>query len=116
MPKKSRHQYNEVDAAKVEALASYGITQKDIANTLGMDIERMCRLYQRHWELGRSKANAQIGKKLFEKAINGDTACLMFWAKCQMRWREKEGDTTPAHDTPYKGLADAVREAIRSVG
>jgi hypothetical protein len=44
---------------------------------------------------GKAKANSKIGRGLFQKAMDGDTSALIFWAKTQMRWREiKEEQTT----------------------
>jgi hypothetical protein len=37
---------------------------------------------------GRAKAHAGIGKTLFQKAMAGDVASLIWWTKTQMRWTE----------------------------
>jgi hypothetical protein len=39
---------------------------------------------------GKSKANAQGGKTLFQKVMAGDTTAAIWWSKTQMRWKETQ--------------------------
>jgi len=38
---------------------------------------------------GKAKASAKIGQTLFNRAIGGETAALIWWTKSQMGWKEK---------------------------
>ena len=48
-------------------------------------LQRYCR---EELNNGALKVNAKIGGKLFQKAMNGDTPSLIFWAKTRMGWKE----------------------------
>lgn len=80
--------YDERDAKTVKTLSQYGVPQDDIAATIGCCVETMLKLYEKQHKEGRAFANAHIGKRLFEKAMEGDTTALIFWAKTRMGWRE----------------------------
>lgn len=80
--------FNADHAKTVRTLSQYGVPQEDIAATIGCCVETMLKLYGQEHKEGRAVANAKIGKRLFEKAMEGDVSSLIFWAKTQMRWRE----------------------------
>ena len=67
-----------------------------MAAYLGMSVETLAKLYQQEIDKGRAVANLKIGQTLFTKAIGGDTAACIFWAKTQMGWKEngKSGDSS----------------------
>lgn len=82
----------EAQRKQVEALAGYGMPQEQIASIVtddGISIDTLRAHFDRELRQGKAKANAHIGKTLFEKATNGDTASLIWWSKAQMRWREE---------------------------
>lgn len=90
-PKGSKSvKYDEQKANVVRALSQYGVPQEDIAAQIGCCVETLVKLYAREMAEGRAVANAKIGKRLFEKAMDGDTASLIFWAKTRMGWRETQ--------------------------
>ena len=89
--------FNAEHAKTVRALSQYGVPQEDIAATIGCCVETMLKLYGQEHKEGRAVANAKIGKRLFEKAMEGDVSALIFWAKARMRWRT-EDKGTPADD------------------
>lgn len=86
--------FNAEHAKTVRALSQYGVPQEDIAATIGCCVETMQKLYSNEIAKGRATANAKIGKRLFEKAMEGDTSALIFWAKCRMRWRTEDSKTS----------------------
>lgn len=77
-------------AKQVLALSQYGVPQEDIAATIGCCVETLVKLYADEMARGKAVANARIGRRLFEKAMDGDTASLIFWAKTRMGWRETQ--------------------------
>lgn len=95
-------QRDESAAMSAQAMAQYGVPSADIAAFLGISKATLFKLYKGDMQKGRSVANAEIGKRLYQKAMDGDTTALIFWAKTRMRWRtegpseeEDEGATTP---------------------
>lgn len=52
---------------------------------------------------GKAKANGQIGKTLFQKAMGGDTTAMIWWSKTQMRWKEvQQHEITGKDGEPIK--------------
>ena len=104
-------------AKTVQAWSQYGVPQEDIAINIGCCVETMQKLYSKEIAKGRSLANAKIGKRLFEKAMEGDVSALIFWAKCLMRWRteDSKNEKPVADDTANKTL-EAIKQAFKSVG
>ena len=82
----------EEERAMVEKLSGFGLQQESIAAMVrdGIHLDTLRTHFKRELELGKAKANGKIGKTLFDKAINGDTASLIWWTKTQMRWAETQ--------------------------
>ena len=105
--------YSPKEAGVVQSMSQYGVPHEDIAATIGMCVETMQRLYSHELAQGRAVANAKIGKRLFDKAISGDTTALIFWAKVRMGWKE----TQKVEPSLGEGGPDAQRdfEAVMAV-
>lgn len=98
----------------VEKMASIGITQEDISKVVGGGIERhtLAKHFRKELDTAKIKANAAIGLTLYNKALDGDTASLIWYSKAQMGWREKSqieiehsGDLSVSINlTPVKAL------------
>lgn len=107
----------------VEHYVSIGMTQEQIAIVMGKSVDSLDRHCRHELDAGALKVNAKIGAKLFDRAMNGDTACLIFWAKTRMGFSEKsriehsgpDGGPIPmAHDLTKlsdKDLAELERLA-----
>lgn len=85
-----KREYDAKSAEFVQSMSQYGVPHEDIAATIGMCVETMQRLYSRELVKGRAVANTKIGRRLFEKAMEGDTAALIFGAKVRMGWKETQ--------------------------
>ena len=77
---------------QVEALSGYGLPQDQIAILIrgGIALETLREYFATELISGKAKANGQIGKTLFQKAMSGDTAAMIWWSKAQMRWAETQ--------------------------
>lgn len=77
---------------QVEALAGYGLPQDQIAILIrgGISIDTLREHFAKELVSGKAKANSKIGKTLFQKAEDGDTAAMIWWSKAQMRWAETQ--------------------------
>lgn len=74
--------------SQVEVLAGFGLPQAQIAVLLGCDPKTLRKHFERELEVGDAKATAKIAQTLFNKAVSGDTASLIFWMKVRAGWRE----------------------------
>jgi len=81
---------SDKDREMVEKLANWGVAEHHIAPLIGNGISVMTlrKYFMTELERGRAKASAGIGQTLFQKAMAGDVASLIWWTKTQMRWTE----------------------------
>ena len=81
---------------QVEVLSGFGVPQHQIATLLGCDPKTLRKHFEDELSQGDAKATAKIAQTLYNKAVSGDTACLIFWLKARAGWREK-------HDVEISG-------------
>jgi hypothetical protein len=81
---------SEKDREMVEKLANWGVAEHHIAPLVGdgIHLNTLRKHFMTELERGRAKASAGIGQTLFQKAMAGDVASLIWWTKTQMRWTE----------------------------
>jgi len=85
-------QFTDEQRNQVEKLAGYGLPQADIAALVtpdGISVDALRAHFRKELDQGRAKANSGVGQRLWQKAMDGDTASLIWWSKAQMRWREE---------------------------
>ena len=82
------HKPTDESRAEAELLSGYGVLQEDIAALLSISVPTLLKYYRKELDAGKAKANAAVGKTLFQKATDGDIAAAIWWSKSQMRWKE----------------------------
>lgn len=82
----------DAERKQVEALSGYGLTVEMIRHLVrdGIAIETLLTHFRVELDAGKAKANAQVGKRLFQKVMEGDTTAMIWWTKTQMRWSETQ--------------------------
>ena len=95
---KPLHQPTEKTRAEIVALRSYGVPIKEVAAYIGIDDKTLYKYYRDELENSAIKANANVGKFLYQAASgqslkDGATysdcvRAAMFWAKTRMGWKE----------------------------
>jgi len=82
---------SEKDRELAEKLAMWGVAEHHIAPLIGdgIDIHTMRKYLLEEIQRGRAKASMGIGSTLYQKAMAGDVASLIWWTKTQMRWAEQ---------------------------
>lgn len=80
----------DAERRQVEALSGYGLPIEQIAVLIrdGIDTDTLRKHFATELQSGKAKANAQVGKTLFQKVMAGDTTAAIWWSKTQMRWKE----------------------------
>ena len=68
---------------QVKVLAGSGVPQHQIAVLLVCDPKTLRKHFDAELSLGDAKATAKIAQTLYNKAVSGDTACLIFWLKAR---------------------------------
>jgi hypothetical protein len=95
---KPLHQPTDKTRAEIVALRSYGVPIKEVAAYIGIDDKTLYKYYRDELENSAIKANANVGKFLYQAAsgqalTTGATysdcvRAAMFWAKTRMGWKE----------------------------
>jgi hypothetical protein len=82
------HKVTDESRRMVESTSGLGLPHEQIAILVGIDDKTLRKYYRTELDTGKAKANGQIAKTLFSKAVGGDTTSLIWWTKTQMRWSE----------------------------
>lgn len=90
MKTKPSHKPTPEDRKQVELLAGLGIPQEQICRLIqgGIDDKTLRKHYANELVDGVSKANSQVSKSLFQKAVSGDTTAQIWWTKTRMGWKD----------------------------
>ncbi|MDR2142536.1 MAG: hypothetical protein LBR11_12285 [Deltaproteobacteria bacterium] len=88
--KRFRDPEKAIIAKKVQVLAGYGMPVEQIALILEITVPQLVKKYSSDIYRGMALTNAIVVQRLFQKALSGDTQCLIFWAKCRLGWQEKQ--------------------------
>lgn len=100
----------------VEQMCAVGIPQESMCLVIrdGIDKKTLRKHFRTELDTGTIKANTRIGGRLFNKAMSGDTASLIFWCKTRMGWKESNiheltgKDGAPLHPATIKAK-DALK-------
>jgi hypothetical protein len=116
-PGAGRKPFEPTDAERkqVEALSGYGVPFEQIAALVrdGIHVDTLREKFSTELVNGKAKANAQVGKGIFQKAMAGDTTAQIWWSKCQMGWKDvQRHEVTGADGAPLE-FAKIERVVIR---
>jgi len=93
MPDPTPHVPTEITRAEVVALTSFGNTQEEIAAYLKICVDTLVKYYRYELDTAVVRANAQVARKLYNKAVNqDDLSAQIFWLKTRGRWRTADQD------------------------
>jgi hypothetical protein len=101
------HEHLPTDESRrlVESTSGLGLPHEQIGILVGIDDKTLRKHYRHELDTGKAKANGQIAKTLFSKALAGDTTSLIWWTKAQMRWSETvKQEVTGADGEPLQGI------------
>jgi hypothetical protein len=107
MPVIPQKAHEPTDEARrlVESSSGLGLPHEQIGILVGIDDKTLRKYYRHELDMGKAKANGQIAKTLYSKAISGDTSSLIWWTKAQMRWSETvKNELTGADGEPLQGI------------
>jgi len=86
---KPSHKPNEEQRKMVAQYTAVGTPQIDVARVLNIDVKTLRKHYREELDTAATKANANVGGKLYNKAMAGDTTAAIWWSKTRMGWKEK---------------------------
>ena len=91
------HTPTERDRKTVQAMASYGVPQDDIAFVIGIDAKTLRKHYYREIMIAATIANSTVAQSLFQIATMKDhtaakVAAAKFWLECRAGWKRAGGE------------------------
>jgi len=100
---------------QVEAMAGVGLPHDQIGALVrdGVCTDVIRQYFAKELKAGKAKASAKIGQTLFNRAIGGETAALIWWTKSQMGWKEKQQHELTGADGAPLEFAKIERVVIR---
>lgn len=87
---RASHQPTAESRAEVKALASFGVTEDEIAKYVGVTGKTLRKHYRRELDTAHIAANAQVARRLFQHATGDSVPAAIFWMKARGGWREKQ--------------------------
>jgi hypothetical protein len=104
----------DAERKQVEALAGVGLPHDQIGALLrdGVCVDVVRDNFAHELKAGKAKASAKIGQTLFNRAIGGETAALIWWTKSQMGWKEKRELNHTSSDGTMSPPAPAVATEV----
>jgi hypothetical protein len=79
-----------IDPKKVEQLASIGCPPNEIAAVLGCEVKTIERRFGVLVKSGSDRGKKRIRSKLFQAAVNGNIAAIIFLSKAWLGMRESD--------------------------
>jgi transposase len=84
------HDPTDETRAQVDALASFGVQQDDIAKYIGVAGKTLRKWYRQELDTAQTRANEAVAKSLYSQAVDDkNTTAAIFWLKSRAGWREK---------------------------
>ena len=96
---------------QVESLSGLGMAQESIAIFMGLAKETLLKHYGAEMEMGRVKADVQVAKSVFAKAVSNDHPQSMAAAKWWEQTRAGRRERQEMHHSGAVGTYDASKLA-----
>jgi len=80
----------DIDPKKVEALASYGCLNTEIASFFGCEKSTITKRFSTQVRKGKDSGKIRLRQKQFETAMNGNVAMLIWLGKQMLDQRDKQ--------------------------
>jgi len=111
MAKKAGRKRIEIDPKQVEALASYGCTNTEIASFFGCDRTTIAKRFSRNLTKGKDSGKIRLRQKQFDVAMKGNVMMLIWLGKNVL-------DQTDKQDIAHSGEIDSklIIETIQVKG
>lgn len=88
--RQNRYSFTQEQRDLVYKLAMWGLPKEHICTLIseGMEIPTLNHHFENELRKGKAIAGSKITETLYNRAINGDNSCLIFWCKTQLGFRE----------------------------
>jgi hypothetical protein len=83
-----RWQPTAKEREQVSMMTAIGIAQPAICRILKVSEKTLRRACRFEIATGQAQANTQVGEALFQAAVGGNVAAMIFWMKTRAGWKE----------------------------
>jgi hypothetical protein len=88
---------------EIEHYTTQGYTQEKIAAIIGKTVDCLVKHCRKELDHGKDKVCARVGGKLYEKAMSGDVAAIIWWEKTRSGMKDTSRiEHTGANGDPIK--------------
>ena len=101
---------------RVREMSEVGINQEDIAKVLNIDPKTLRKHYRQDLDESMIKANENVARSLYNKAIDGDTGSMIWWTKARLGWKETRTEERRYVDEDGKDLHAKDKKIIEEMG
>ena len=113
------HKPDAATRRQVEAMAGYGVPEKDIAGVIGVDAKTLRKHYRPELDHGHVKANARVAENLYRRATGEGREAVVaaiFWLKTRAGWKETAThEITGRNGGPIETSDVTDRELAKSI-
>ena len=81
-----KYEYKEEDKERVMLMTATGVPHTIQAKIIGCGVNTLRKYFMEELDTGKTKANAEVSKALFSKAMEGNVTAQIFWLKSQAGW------------------------------
>ncbi len=106
MPNKPEHEATARNRRQVKNMVEAGVGQELIAQIIGCDSKTLRKHYREELDTAKASVDCRIAQTLINKAVKGDTACIIFYLKARCGWRE----TNKIEHSATKSFTDMITE------
>ena len=100
--------------AIVARSSGLGLPHESIGHLIGISDTTLRKWYKADLDSGRASAHAQVASTLYDKAISGDNACLIFYARTQLKWAEAPREVVVSGS--IISISAALADATQRIG
>lgn len=110
------HKPTKDSTSMVEALASCGVPEKQIADVIGISDVTLRKYYRATLDTAVPRANAMVAQSLYKKALGSgpqSVTAAIFWLKCRAQWKDTTVLEIASDDS--KRSEDEIKREIESI-
>lgn len=83
-----------------DRLAKAGASEEMLAAGIGIDPKTLRKYYPDEIQLTHKQRGENVAREIYRRGMAGRDALLMFYAKCQLGWSEKNAEPPAAKQPP----------------
>ena len=113
------HKVTPENRKLAETVSGLGLPHEQIGSLLGIDDKTLRKHYRSELDQGIAKANSNVVKSLYSKAVGGDVTACIWWTKTRLGWKDTSREVARIEGEivvkPSEAFSAAVARAPQEV-